>query len=400
MAISIPVRQTFEFKTANYLLFCFSLCAALVAFGWRLLSEEAPPLRRQLLWCLLALSCLHMAEVGLFAVACVGFALALQRRLWWRLLLATLVWPFAYWGANKLFFPRPVNLLEHRDRKALSLVLENSWKVLWTEWPAELVLAVVLLLAAGAVAFARSRPGARLGATLGALGMGGALAAAGIAVVVLSQASYLWVGERHIAFAGLGLMGTALACAGLLVHQGLRGWGAALLAGALAIVGARGVHDRLPRLLSYADARRQELADSFFVQAYVQVQAAWRVERGEQKELLVFIPRWLTWSERRDYLDPSFMGASWTLNEFSRGFSCPEKRACPRVTWLPNLTDGFRTKLDRTQQVELCGRMRNARVMVLRSSLAHEPPPPELPAGFSDEQCLAWLTAGELITPG
>jgi hypothetical protein len=222
----------------------------------------------------------------------------------------------------------------------------------------------------------------------------------GIGVLFLANANFLAVAERHIAFAGLCLVGSALACAGLLVRQGVSGWGAVLLAVALAGVGGWGVQVRLPALLSYADARRQELADTFFVQAYVKAEAAAMHDRGESKELLVFIPRWHLYSARNDYLDPSFMGASWTLIEFARGFSCPPKRACASVTYLPNLSDGLRTKLDRPQQLALCGRMRNGRVLVLRTSVAEEPPPPELPTGFSDEQCLAWLEAGKLVTPG
>ncbi|WP_164006692.1 hypothetical protein [Pyxidicoccus trucidator] len=401
VAVSIPIRTTLEFKTAGYLLLCFAMCAGLVALAWRFQDSEAPPpVRRQWLWCLFGIGCMHAAEVSLFAVACVGFSLALQRRLRWALLLTTLGWPLVYWGANKLFFPRPMNLLENSGSHTLPLVLRRTVEVLWKEWAPELVLALVLLLATVAVAVWRARPGGRLLAVLRAASMGAALMCSGIGVVFLANANFLWVSERHVAFAGLCLVGSALACAGLLVRHGVSGWGAVLLAAALAGVGGWTVQERLPRLLSYADARRQELADTFFVQAYVKAEAAAMVDRGESKELLVFIPRWHLYSERHDYIDPSFMGATWTLKEFARGFSCPPKRACASVTYLPNLYDGPRTKLDRAQQLDLCGRMRNGRVMVLRSSLAEEPPPPELPTGFSDEQCLAWLEAGKLITPG
>jgi hypothetical protein len=400
VAVSIPVRTTLEFKTAGYLLFCFAMCAGMVTVAWRFLDAESPPsLRRQWLWCVFGIACIHTAEVGLFAVACVGFALALRRRLRWPLLLCVLAWPLVYWGLNKLLFPRPMNLLENSNRHALRLVVKRTGEVLWKAWAPEIVLVLVLLLAAVAVTVWRTRSGERLRAGLVSLSMGAALMCSGVGVAFLANANFLWVSERHVAFAGLCLVGSALVCAGILARQGVSGWRAGLLALALAGVGGGTLLKRLPRLLSYADARRQELADTFFTQASLKAEAASMADRGETKELLVFVPRWHLYSDRGDYIDPSFMVDAWTLREFARGFTCPPKRNCAKVSIHPNFTHGFQTRVDKAQQLELCGRMRQGRVMVFRTSLAEEPPPPVLPEGFTDEQCLAWLEAGPFITP-
>jgi len=398
MAVTTWVWTTIEFKTAGYLLFCFGTCAGLAALSARRGASEQPLTWKQhALWSLLAISCIHFAEIGLVVVFPLGFALALQRRLDWRWLVLTTAWPFLYWSLNKLLFPRPLNLLEHSTGPGLLAASEFTAQTLWQHWAAELTLAVGVLVWSSALRVWRAEPGQRLRRLLVTVSASGAFLAAAVAITLLAGLSYMWVGERHVAFAGLALTACTLWCAGEL-SQTLRGaWPRALLAVLLAGFGTWKLEQRLPRLLSHAEARRAELVDTFSLQREVRAVGTRLAREGQPRELVVFVSRWLSSSRMGDWVDPSFMSAGWAVKAFAHEFSCPEAAACPRITYVVNI-QALRTHHALEPRQELCKTLSGSPEVMLAPSSAGGPPQTLTPLvpGASEAQCLEWLERHQL----
>ncbi|WP_257455751.1 hypothetical protein [Archangium lipolyticum] len=398
LMVSTYVWSTMEFKTAGYLLFCFGTCAGLVALSWQRAASERPlTWRDHARWSLLAISCIHFAEIGLLVVFPLGFSLALQRRLDWRWLGATTAWPFCYWLLNKLLFPRPLNLLEHSTGPGLLAAVSFAVRTFQEYWISELVLAVGLLVWVVALSVWRAEPGGRVRRFLITLSAGGAFLAAALGLIVLAGLSYMWAGERHLAFAGLGLTACSLWCAGALTQLLQRAWPRAVLAVLLAGFGVWKLDQRLPRLLSYVEARRAELTDVFSLQREVRAMGSQLAREGQSRDVVVFVPRWIIESRMGDWVDPSFMSAGWAAKSFAKEFSCPEAVACPRVTYVTNLSS-LRTHHELKAQQELCRMLPEARVMVARTSFlgdARDITP--LAPGATEAQCLEWLVSQRLV---
>jgi hypothetical protein len=398
MVVTTLVWATLEFKTAGYLLFCFGACAGLAALSWQRAASERPlTWRDHALWCVLAISCIHFAEIGLLVVFPFGFALALQRRLDWRWLGVTTAWPFLYWLLNKLLFPRPLNLLEHSSGPGLLAAVKFAAQTFREQFIPELSLAVGLLVWAIALGVWRAQPGGRVRRFLVSLSSGGAFLGAALGIIVLAGASYMWAGERHLAFAGLALTACSLWCTAELSQGFQRAWPRAALAVLLAGFGGWKLTQRVPRLLSYAELRRTELTDTFSLQREVRRVGSRLVREEPPRELVVFVPRWVEVSRRGDWIDPSFLSATWAVNSFAHVFSCPEAGACPRVTYVANIP-ALRTHKEPPLRQELCQKLTGAEVLIAASSAAgsEQDAVTPLPPGASEAQCLEWLERNQL----
>lgn len=398
MVVTNWVWATIEFKTAGYLLFCFGTCAALAALSWRRAASEQPlTWRQQALWSLLAISCIHFAEIGLVIVFPLGFALALQRRLQWRWLATTTAWPFGYWLLNKVLFPRPLNLLEHSTGPGLLAAAKFTGQTLLQHWRAELVLAVGVLVWTLALRVWREAPGQRLRRLLVTASASGAFLAGAVAITLLAGLSYMWVGERHIAFAGLALTACTLWCAGELSQTFRSAWPRALLAVLLAGFGVWKLSERLPRLLSLAEMRRVELTDTFSLQREVRAAGTRLAREGQPRELVVFVPRWVNTSRMGDWVDPSFMSADWAVKAFAHEFSCPEAAACPRITYVVNIV-ALRTHHKLETRQELCKTLSGAAEVMIAPVSGGDVQQALTPLapGASEAQCLEWLERNKL----
>lgn len=373
---SIPVWATLEFKTAGYLLFAFG-AACWLAVGAEHISLEGAPPSTHAWWIAWAIVCLHLAEAAFGVGLLLATRLVVERRLRLRAAGLLLAWPAVFWTINRFGFPRPTNLLGHTLSGGASAAVRVAAAAAWANWRAELVLAVIIwVIVAGAL----QRSGRPSRAVLASLVSLAAFPGAGLGVLLLAALSYQWVGERHIAFAGLCLIAASAAGVAKLEPLAPRlALGVGLAAGAIGLVRIGSA----AQTLSYARGRGHELHQLRSLRETVQE----RARQTTSDEIVVFLPLWTVASPDGHWLEPSAFGADWSRLSFEKKFSCPGDRPrCPRVTYLRNF-DAYRTRMTRAERSALCSRLATADVLISE----HETRPPD------GEACDRWLLDQRLV---
>jgi hypothetical protein len=401
---SVNTWNTLEFKTASYLLLGFAMAVVLQSMSWRFSrSADPPPRPWQLAWVALAIVTSHMAEVTLVVAVLLGAALVARRRLSWWALASVTAWPMAFWLANILWVPRdkahfagnPSGLLLANGRAdAVGQALATSLQHLLNFDPALQSGALLILLGSVIVLSGRERTAIRprMAGLLEVL----AFPASGLALLLLSQLNSAGEGnpgvfvERHRSYVELCLAAGIILAIALIQEQEVPRplWRRISLA-TLLLLGVVATGLRLPRLVDYVDARRDEVARSVRLGRSVRAQLIGMADAGAREPVLVFVQYWRRRSDSGDRLDATFVDAAWSQDAFRKLYICTPTAPCPPARFVS------RVAVRQGGLPALCGRLFRSRVMVVAN--ADGAASPVAMGGWSAEECEHWLRAADLI---
>lgn len=372
--LTVHAWQTYEFKAALYLILALGMVCLVTLYAGRLYGG-VPTRRSNLGWVLLAILTVHSAEIGLVSVIVLGAVLVWHRKLAPLAYGASVTWPLAFWGLNRLLFPRESVVLQNVTR--VDAVIRYFFGSLKT-WTPEVTMAAAVTLLVSVVLFREWRTDKRPSLT-GAIPF--AFLGTALGLIVTCGIAYLWMGERHITVIRLSFTLTIITGIAYLitkVQAPVAKWALVL---AMVIYGVPRFSSSARQLGPYLDERRVELRTTRELQRDVRAAAALESSRNG---LVVLVKDWSGTPGGR--LEPSFLGAPWSIMGFAWEFSCPGKAPCSNIDYVFD-----RAPVKAGEVGALCDRLKSSAVLL--SSGSDRARTSDLVALDGVEDCGAFLSS-------